>query len=140
MGHSFVDEAESDVSVGRGVWRSRPGNLGFLPLSFGTVGEQVIGVPRTHHASTGESKCDPRGIDGDPPPTPLFGDVGGCTGTAGRIKHEITGVGGHEDATLNDGLRRLYDIDLVSHETCTDVIPSICDLNSREVVQVTHIA
>ena len=53
MRHPFVDEAESDVSVGTSVWRSRVGNLGFLPLPFGAVGEQVVGVPGAHDAGTG---------------------------------------------------------------------------------------
>ena len=53
MGHPFVDEAESDVSVGESVWRSRPDNRGFLLLPFGAVGEQVVGVPGAHDAGTG---------------------------------------------------------------------------------------
>ena len=55
MRHAFVDETESDISVGWGVRWSPAGNFGFLLLSFGTVGEQIVGVPSTHDAGAGES-------------------------------------------------------------------------------------
>ena len=56
MRHALVDEAESDVSVGRSVWRSLAGNLGLLLLPFGAIGEQVVGVPSTHDAGAGKRR------------------------------------------------------------------------------------
>ncbi len=50
---------------------------------------------------------DAGSVDGDPAAAPLFGDVGGGAGAAGRIEDEITGIGGHEDAAL-DELRTVW--------------------------------
>ena len=38
--------------------------------------------------------------------------VGGGAGTAGRVEHEVAGVGGHQDAAFDDLGARLNDVDL----------------------------
>ena len=39
--------------------------------------------------------------------------IGSGAGTAGRVEHEVAGVGGHQDAALNDLLVSLNDIHFV---------------------------
>ena len=72
----------------------------------------VVEVHR-HETLPRDGHRHPRGVAGNPPSAPLLGDVGGRTGTAGGIEHQIAGVRGHQDAAL-DGLRvRLYHVSLV---------------------------
>jgi hypothetical protein len=51
-------------------------------------------------ASDGDS--DSTGVDCDPAPTPLLRAIGSCTRPAGRIKDEIAGVRGHQQAAFSD--------------------------------------
>ena len=103
MRHPLVDESLADVASGGALGRGHARDFGFLPLSFRAVGEQVVGVTGAHYAGAGEGQRDAGGIDGDPATTPLLGDVGGGARAAGRVKDEVAGVGGHEDAALDDG-------------------------------------
>ena len=113
MRHPLVDESLPDVAVRRRLrWRLAR-DLRFLALPFRTVGEQVVGVSRTHDAGAGESQCDAGGVDGDPAAAPLFGHVGGGARTACGIQDEVAWVGSHQDATVNDLCVRLDYIDLV---------------------------
>ena len=130
----LVDEAVADVAVGGRFGRSFAGECGFLPLPFGAVREEVEGVAGAHDAGAGQGEGDAGGVDGDPAPAPLLGDVGGGAGAAGGVEDEITGVGGHEEAALNHGLRSLDDIGLICHKACANIVPSVCDLNSRKIV------
>ena len=54
-----------------------------------------------------------RRVDGDPPPAPLLRDVGRRAAAAGRVEDEVAGVGGHQDAALDDLRVGLDDVDLV---------------------------
>ena len=140
MRHALVDEAESEVSVCRGVWRSVAGNLGFLLLPLRAVGEQVVAVPSTHDAGAGESQRDTGGIDGDPAAAPLLGDVGGCAGTAGWVDNEVAGVGGHEDAAFDDLCVRLDNIDLTFRERSSPRIhPNIRNGNCVKVTKIPNV-
>ena len=73
-----------------------------LSLAFAAVGQQVVGIAGAHDAGTGQGQRNAGGVDGDPATAPLFGDIGGGAGAAGGIKDEVAGIGGHEDAALND--------------------------------------
>ena len=75
-------------------------DFGLLQLTFARIGEQVDGIARAHDASAGERQSHARGVDGDPAAAPLLGDVGGGARAAGRIEHEVAGIGGHQDAAL----------------------------------------
>ena len=53
---------------------------------------------------------------GDPAPAPLLGDIGGGAAAAGGVEHQVAGVGGHQEAALDDSVIRLNDVDLVVSE------------------------
>ena len=48
------------------------------------------------------AKRDAGGVDGDPAPAPLLGDVGRGAGAAGWVEHKVAGIGGHQDAAFDD--------------------------------------
>jgi hypothetical protein len=66
------------------------------------LGEVVVGKSRGHEAGAGEGEGDARGVGGDPAAAPLLGDVGRRPRTASGVEDEVAGVGGHEEATLDD--------------------------------------
>ena len=111
--HALIDEAVADVPMHRLRTRRGAGDFGLLELAFAGIGQQVKRIARAHDAGTGQRQRHARGVNRDPAAAPLLGDIGGGAGTAGRIKHEVAGVGGHEDAALNNLRRSLNDIDLV---------------------------
>ena len=137
--HPLVDEPLPDVAVRRRLRGRLAGDLGFLALPLRTVGEQVVRVARAHDPRTGKSQRYSGGVDGDPAAAPLLSDVGSSFGPARRVKHEVTGIGCHQDASLHHGLGRLDHVYLVRHETGTNIVPTACNLNCREVVQVSYI-
>ena len=99
--------------------RRGAGDFGFLELALAGIGQQVIRIARAHDAGAGQRQRDARGVDRDPAAAPLLGDVGGGAGAAGRIEHEVAGVGGHQDATLDHLGVRLHDIHLsLAKPTC----------------------
>ncbi len=110
--HAPVDEALADVALGPVVGRCAAGQLGFLADAFLRVGEEVVGVLRRHQAGARQRQRDTRGVDRDPATTPLLGDVGGGAGAAGWVEDEVTGIGGHEQTTLDDFCCCLYHVDL----------------------------
>ena len=102
MRHALIDEAVADVPLHRlRTWHGES-DFGFLDLAFAGIGQQVKRIACAHDAGTSQCQRDTRGINRDPAAAPLLGDGGGGTGTAGRVKHEVAGVGGHQDAALND--------------------------------------
>ena len=126
--HALVDEALADVVVGGRVGRGRAGDVGLLAAALGAVGEQVEGELRAHDPGAGQRQRHAGGVDGDPAPAPLLGDEGGGAGAAGRVEHEVAGVGGHEEAAFDDLRARLNHIDLVCADSChADVRPKIVD-------------
>ena len=90
MEHALVHETLSDVVVG-GRFRRSPcaDDLGFLLPALGTVGEEVIRITRAHDAGAGEREGYARGVDREPAPAPLLGDVGRSTGAAGGVQDEV---------------------------------------------------
>ncbi len=69
-----------------------------------------------------EDEDDAARVDGDPAASLGFGDIGRGVGTAGGVEHEIAGVGGHEDAALDDLGGCFDDVPLVGRKTCNDSI------------------
>jgi hypothetical protein len=65
--------------------------------------ELVIREGRREHALAGKSQWHSAGVDRDPSPAPLFGDVRGRAAASGWVEHEVAGVGGHEN-TAGDHL------------------------------------
>lgn len=51
-------------------------------------------------ARAGERKCNSARVHCDPTPSPLLSDVSRGARAAGRVKHEIAGVGGHKDTAF----------------------------------------
>ena len=102
VGHALVDEALADVAASRRFGGRPLRDLGLLALSLGAVGEQIPGIARAHDARPRQRERHAGGVDGDPAPAPLLGDVSRGAGAAGRVQHQIAGIGGHEDAALND--------------------------------------
>ena len=115
MGHALVDEALADIAA-RGDFGGRAlGDLRLFPLALGAVGEQIPGIARTHDARPRQGERHAGRIDGDPAPAPLLGDVSRGAGAAGRVQHEVAGVGRHQDATLdNTGVCLNYIDDILS--------------------------
>ena len=54
----------------------------------------VIVVLGGEQALAGQGDGDAAGVDGDPAPAPLFGDIGCGAAAAGGVKDEIAGFGG----------------------------------------------
>ena len=100
--HALIDEALADVVVDRRVGGHALGQLRFLGAALAAVGEQIPRIARRHQPRAGERQRDAAGVDGDPAPAPLLGDIGGGAGAAGGIEHKVAGVGGHQNAALND--------------------------------------
>ena len=125
-GTRFVHEAVADVVVGGRVGGRLAGDVGFLQLPVAAVGEQVPRIARPHDAGAGERQGDAGGVDGDPAAAPLLGDVGGGAGATGRVEDEITGVGRHQDAALDDTSSCLYNVHLlVTKPRLPRVVPDI---------------
>src|SRR6266508_197681 len=73
----------------RGGQRHRR-QLRFLHPPWDRVTQQVVREASPHQALPGQGERHPRGIDGDPTPTPLLCDVGrGARATCG-VEHKIT--------------------------------------------------
>ena len=75
VGHALVDEALADVAAGGRLRRRALRDLGFLALPLGAVGEQIPGIARAHDARSRQRERHAGGVDGDPAPAPLLGDV-----------------------------------------------------------------
>ena len=118
MGHALVHEPVADVVVGGRVGGRLAGDFGFFQLPVAAVGEQVPGIARPHDAGAGKRQGNAGGVDGDPAAAPLLGDVGGGAGTAGGVEDEVAGVGGHDDAALDDLADCLDNIELAVNESC----------------------
>ena len=101
MRHALVDEALADVAAGGCLRECALRDLAFLLLPFRAVGEQIPRIACAHDARPRQRERHTGGVDGDPAPAPLLGDIGGGAGAAGRVQHQIAGIGGHEDAALN---------------------------------------
>ncbi len=77
-----------------------------------------------HQPLPGEGDRHARGVAGDPAPAPLLGDISGGAAAAGGIEDQVAGVGGHEEATLDDERICLNHVHQISFTQC--VRPDTC--------------
>ena len=82
------------------VGRHLAGEFRFLLDALGRVGQQVVGIFRSHQARASQGQGDAAGVAGDPAPAPLLGDIGGRAAAACRVEHQIAGVGGHQETAF----------------------------------------
>ena len=101
VGHALVHETLADVAVGGHLRRVAAGQLGLLDLPVPAVRQDVVGVAGAHDAGAGQGQGDAGGVDGDPPPPPLLRHVGGGARTTGGVQHQVSRIGGHQDAALD---------------------------------------
>ncbi len=137
---SLVDEAQAEVLMGRSVRQEFAGDVLLFATPFNTIGQQVIGIARAHQPSARERERDTRGVDRDPAAAPLLGDIGRRARTAGRIKHKVTGVCRHQDATLNDIGGSLNNIDFCFSKTSrSNIVPIVSYPDNRIVICIHSI-
>ena len=138
--HALIDEAVADVPLHGLRTRRGAGDFGFLELAFAGIGQQVKGITRAHDAGTGQRQRHARGVNRDPAAAPLLGDGGGGAGTAGRVEHEVAGVGGHQEAAFNDLRVSLNHIHFVFRKrTSAGVSPDIGERDDREIFEKPHV-
>ena len=136
--HALVDKALADVAFGLVLGRHLAGQFGFLLDALRRVGQQVVGILRGHQARARQRQGDAAGVAGDPAPAPLLGDVGRRAAAAGRVEHQVAGVGGHEEATL-ERLSSLFE----RHRPCRSpnphrgISPDIVKRANRKVIEDT---
>ena len=87
------------------------------------VGEPEVREGSSKEALPREREGDAADIARDLAAPPLFGGVSGGARATGRIKHEIAWIGGHEKTALNNRIRGLNDIRLISHKAGHHVRP-----------------
>ena len=136
--HALIDETVADTALGRRGLRRSTGERALLGLTLGTVGKQIERVARAHQTGTGQRDSDPAGINGDPAPPPLFGYIGGGARAAGRIKHQVAGVRGHEDAAFNYFGSRLHDVMFVGR--APNIAPDIIDRIGGKIINSAKIS
>ncbi|CFP57404.1 Uncharacterised protein [Bordetella pertussis] len=142
MRHALINEAMGDVVVSGLAGRRTAGDFGFLQLTFARIGEQVERIACAHDAGAGQRQRDAAGVDGDPAATPLFGDVSGSARAAGGVENQVTGVGGHQEAALNNRNAGLDDINLLATKLILTkrVSPNIRQFVCRVIIQVSDVA
>ncbi len=114
--------------------RWRVADLTLLNLTFARISQDVERISGTHDAGAGKRQGYARRINRDPSSPPLFGNSGGRARTTGWIEDEVTGIRCHQQASFDNALVRLNDIDLV---WCpTKAIPPVGDALERKIVQV----
>ena len=111
--HALIDEAVADVPLHGLRTRRGAGDFGFLELALAGIGQQVKGITRAHDAGTGQRQRHARGVNRDPAAAPLLGHGGGGAGTAGRVEHEVTGVGSHKQTAFDNNTGCLNHVNLV---------------------------
>ena len=103
--------------------------------------ELVIRKFRDHEPRARQGKRHPRGVNGNPPPPPLFGDVCARPAPARRIEHQIARIRGHEDATLDDLCSCLNDILLfISKPASSYIHPHIINRQNWKIIKISFIA
>ena len=108
--------------------------------SAGRIAQVVVTERGSQKPLTCQRQRDPRRIDSDPAAPPLLCDVCRRPGAARRVKHEIAGIGRHEQAALHDFRIGLNSVELVRGEARSNsVAPLRADRESRKIVNETHI-
>jgi hypothetical protein len=138
VGHPLIDKAVADVAVGGRSGKGRAADLRLFPLPGRGIGQQVIGVARSHDAGAGQSQGHPAGVNRDPATSPLLGRIGRGAAAAGGVEDEIAGVGGHEDATFNHLCIRLNNIYVLNSKCALDCIcPHIVIRSYWEIIGIS---
>jgi hypothetical protein len=126
MRRALVYESVANVIRVAGVGRRLAGQLSIFGRSGFRILEDEIIVLRAHQPRARKRECHARGVYSDPTSTPVFRNGGRRARAAGRIEHEIAGVGGHQDAALdNFFLGRLDDVDFVHRASRLGVGPKV---------------
>ena len=142
--HALVDETPliSFIVTLSSCHRARleaPAPVSSLPsCAFGRIGQEIVGEPGGHQARAGEREGDAAGVNRDPAAAPLLGHIGGGAAAARGIEHQVAGVGGHQDAALDDAWCCLNHINFVDLLTCHCIIPIVCHWNRWKIIEVTH--
>ena len=103
--------------------------------------QPVVVEARGQQPMLGQRQRHPAGVDGDPAPPPLLGDERRRAAPAGRIEHQVAGVGRHQQTALHDQRMGLDDVLLLRAEAAdTGVRPARTDREARSVVEVPHVA
>ncbi len=138
MGNALVDETLSNIAEGWGVAGGLACDVGFLALAFNTIGQQIPRIARRHDAGSGERQSHPARVDGNPAAAPLFGDIGRGAGATGRVEHEVSGVGRHQQAAFDDFFIGLNNINLVHAATRSRICPNVRNLFHGPILPVAQ--
>ena len=103
---------------------------------------QTVVVERAGHQPVpGDGERHAAGVAGDPAPAPLLGHVGGGATAAGRVEHQIAGVGRHEDAALDGTPCSLHHILLVLAPASYDGVGPECVQGiDRKIVEEPYVS
>src|SRR4051794_32621188 len=69
----------------------------------------------------------------------MFGYMRRRAGPTGGIKHEVTGVGAHQHAALNDLTSRLHHVNFVDAAALLDVLPKIRHRYCWEIIDIADV-
>src|SRR6266511_1837107 len=92
---------------------------------------------RREHRFSGNVDSDPRGIAGDPPAAPTFRTEDRDTRAARDVQNQVSRVGRHMYAALNNLLGCLHRITLATRALC--IAPKVRDFQIWEVLEVEDI-
>jgi hypothetical protein len=67
----------------------------------------------------------------------LLGGVGSRARAAGRVKHQVAGIGGHQNTALDHGILSLHDIYLVLF--ASGIEPNICYIRILVIIEESAI-
>ena len=107
--------------------------------AFVRMGEFVVIEVGGHQALLGKRESNTRRVACDPATAPLLGNIGGSPRTTRGIKDEVAGVGRHQHSTLDYLGNGLHNIDFVSHETSTHVVPFVVNWEYGKIFQVADV-
>ena len=125
---------ESALGIGQ------PGTIGIALNILGARGPQPVVIElRRQQPLPGNGNRHAADVNRDPPPPPLLRNIRRRSGPACRIKHKITGVGGHEHAAFDDLCISLNNINFSSPSTyrypCHQSID--CQWLNGEIIEIT---
>jgi hypothetical protein len=117
------------------VPRLLAGEPSFLSRARLGIRQMIMVVFRAHQPGAGQRQRDAACVDGGPTPTPLLGDIGGGSRSAGRIKHEVAGVASHQDTALDNAGRGFNYVRFIGSSAY--VSPNIVDFIRSEIIYLS---